>query len=135
MGCTEAADPFQKRSLKMPLEIHPNDNAREAKPGIWIFQGRSAALLVLGAAIFIALFRVLMTLDIDWPEALLISLAPLGAMTVSVHLLVNGRSPSYASDLALLGIWRFQVRLYMAGALDRPPELWVRNSKPMHPTL
>jgi hypothetical protein len=119
----------------MPLEIHPNDNAREAKPGIWIFQGRAVALLVLGAAIFIALFRVLMAIDIDWPAALAISLVPLAVMTLSVHLVVNGRPRSYASDLALLGIWRLRVWLYLAGALERPPELWVRNRKPIHPTL
>jgi hypothetical protein len=119
----------------MPLEIHPNDNAREAKPGIWIFQGRAVALLVLGAALFIALFRILMASDIDWPVALVISLVPLAIITLVVHLLVNGRPPSYASDLAMLGIWRLRVWLYMIGALDRPPQLWVRNCKPIHPTL
>jgi hypothetical protein len=117
------------------LELHPNDNAREAKPGIWIFQGRAVALLVLGAAIFITLFRVLMAIDVDWTAALVISLAPLAVMTLAVHLLVNGRPPSYASDLALLAIWRLRVRLYMAGALDRPPELWARMRKPIHPNL
>ena len=117
------------------LELHPNDNAREAKPGIWIFQGRAVVLLVLGAAIFIALFRMLTASDVDWPEALAISLIPLAVMTLVVHMLVNGRPPSYASDLAVLAIWRLRVHLYMAGALDRPPELWVRIRKPIHPTL
>jgi hypothetical protein len=115
------------------LELRPNDNAREARPATWIFQGRAVALLVLGAAIFIALFRVLMAMDLDWPAALVISLSPLGIMTLVVHCLVNGRPPSYASDLVLLSIWRFRSRLYLAGALDRPPELWVRNDKPPHP--
>jgi hypothetical protein len=115
------------------LELHPNDNAREARPAIWIFQGRAVALLVLGAAIFIALFRVLMAIDVDWPAALVISLCPLGIMTLVVHYLVNGRPPSYASDMALMSIWRLRTRLYLAGALDRPPELWVRNEKPPHP--
>jgi hypothetical protein len=117
------------------LQFHPNDNACEAKPGIWIFQGRAVALLVLGAAVFIGLLRILMTSDIDWPAALVISLAPLAIMTLVVHLLVNGRPQSYASDVALLAMWRFRARLYMAGALDRPPELWVRNGKPIHPNL
>lgn len=117
------------------IQLHPNDNAREAKPGIWIFQGRAVALLVLGAAIFLALFRILMASDIDWPAALVISLAPLAIITVVVHVLVNGRPPSYTSDLALLAMWRSRVRLYMAGALDCPPELWVRKPKPIHPTL
>jgi hypothetical protein len=42
-------------------------------------------------------------------------------------MVVNGRPPSYARDLALLAIWRLRVWLYMAGALDRPPELRVRR--------
>ena len=119
----------------MPLENHPNDNAREAKPGIWIFHGRAVGLLVLGAAIFIALFRVLAAIDIDWPAALVVSLGPLAGITLVVHLLINGRPPSYVSDLAQLGIWRFKVRLYLARALGRPPELWVRNRKPINPIL
>src|SRR5207249_7895483 len=93
---------FPYTTLFRSLEIHPNDNAREAKPGIWIFQGRAVAVLVLGAAVFIALFRMLAAIDIDWPAALVISLAPLTLMTIAVHLLVNGRAPSYASDLVLL---------------------------------
>jgi hypothetical protein len=115
------------------LELHPNDNAREGKPSIWIFQGRAVALLVAGAAIFVALFRVLMATDVEWPVALAISLLPLGIITIVVHSLVNGRPPSYASDLAVLTISRCRVRLYLAGVLDRPPELWIRQQKPPHP--
>jgi hypothetical protein len=122
-------------SANLPLQLHANDNAREATPAVWIFQGKAVGLLVLGVAIFIALFRVLTAIDIDWPAALVISLAPLGFMTIGVHLLVNGRPPSYARDLTLLAIWRLRVWLYMTGALDRPPELWVRMRKPIHPTL
>jgi hypothetical protein len=44
-----------------------------------------------------------------------------------IPMVVNGRPPSYARDLALLAIWRLRVWLYMAGALDRPPELRVRR--------
>ena len=115
------------------LKLHPNDNAREARPAIWIFQGKAVALLVAGAAIFIALFRLLMATDVDWPVALAISCAPLGIITIVVHSLVNGRPPSFAGDLTLLTIWRCRVRLYLAGVLDRPPELWIRNQKPPHP--
>ena len=32
------------------ISLHPNDNARDARPSIWIFQGRAIALLVLGVA-------------------------------------------------------------------------------------
>ena len=68
--------------------------------------------------------------------ALVISLAPIGFMALAVHLLVNGRPPSYARDLTLLAIWRrLWGWLSMTGTLDRPPELWVRMRKSIYPTL
>ena len=39
--------------------MHSNDNAREGRPSIGIFQGRSVVLLVIGAGTFVGLFRIL----------------------------------------------------------------------------
>src|SRR6202022_1716037 len=98
----------------MPLELHSNDNAREGRPGIWIFQGSSVVLLVAGVAAFVALFRILAAAGVDWPFALGISLIPLLALAAYVHLMVNGRAPSYASDVLLFFLWRVEVRMYLA---------------------
>ena len=58
---------------------------------------------------------------------------PLLAMTAYVHFCVNGKPPSYFVDMVLLFIWRGKARLYLSGALDRPPVLWAEPEKPKHP--
>ena len=117
----------------MLLELHSNDNAREGRPGVWIFQGNSVVLLVAGVAVFVALFRILAAAEIDWPFALGLSLIPLLSLAAYVHLMVNGKAPSYAVDVLLFFLWRVRVRTYLAGALDRPPQFWVKATRPRHP--
>ena len=39
------------------LKLHPNDNAREGSPGVWIFRGKSVVLLVIGVAAGLAVFK------------------------------------------------------------------------------
>ena len=48
----------------MGVELQPNDNAREGRPSVWIFSGRSIVYLVVGVALGIALFRLANTLHI-----------------------------------------------------------------------
>jgi hypothetical protein len=118
----------------MSLELHSNDNAREGRPGVWIFHGSSVALLVAGVAAFVAVFRLLVTADVDWPFALGVSLIPLLALAAYVHLMVNGKAPSYATDVLRLFLWRMKAQIYLAGALDRPPQFWVKEKKFEYPT-
>jgi len=87
----------------------------------------------VGVLFFIALFLVFSHEGVDWPPAVLISALPLALITGFVHFFINGRSPSYATDLVLLIGWRFRCQLYLAGALDRPPELWTVDRKARHP--
>jgi hypothetical protein len=117
----------------MALAIHCNDNAREGRPGLWIFQGRSVVLLVVGVAAFVALFRTFDSAGLDLPINAVISLLPLVVMGAYVQFFVNGKPPSYAFDSLLFLIWRAKARLYMAGWLDRPPVLWIVTRKPAHP--
>lgn len=116
----------------MAIEMHSNDNSREGRPAIWIFSGRSVVFLVIGVAMFVALFRILASLDVDWPVNIAISLLPLAGITLIIHLFVNGKPPSYVSDQLLFLLWSFRSRLYLAGALDRPPELWRTERQPTH---
>jgi hypothetical protein len=117
----------------MPLEMHPNDNAREARPGLWIFQGRSVVLLVVGVAAFVVLFRILDWAGWEWPINVVISFLPLLALGTYVHVFVNSKPQSYSADLFLGLLWRGRVWLYMAGALDHPPQFWIRLPAPRHP--
>jgi hypothetical protein len=118
----------------MHLELHFNDNAREGRPSVWIFQGNSVVLLVAGVAAFVTIFRVLVAAEVDWLLALVLSLVPLVALAAYVHLMVNGRAPSYATDVLLFASWRVKVAAYLAGALDRPPQFWVKGQRPRHPS-
>jgi hypothetical protein len=117
----------------MALEMHPNDAAREARPSLWIFSGRAVVLLVAGVFLFILLFLVLSHTGVDFWWTLALSALPLLAITAFVNFFVNGRPPSYAWDLLVLARWRVRSRIYMAGCLERPPQLWVANRKPAHP--
>jgi hypothetical protein len=120
----------------MALELRPNDNAREGRPSVWIFSGRSIVYLVLGVALAIALFRLanlVWGFDVLW--SLIIGSTPLAAVTLFVQLLVNGKPPSYAWDVICWGIWGTHAWLYRVGIFDRPPQFWVLGRKPRHPHL
>jgi hypothetical protein len=105
----------------MPIELHPNDNAREGRPSLWIFSGRLVIIPVIGVAAFVALFRILDSAGVDWWLNILISLFPFGVMVLFVWLFVRDRAPGYAQDLLLWHLFRFRQWLYVHGALDRPP--------------
>jgi hypothetical protein len=109
----------------MPLEFHSNDNAREGRPAVWIFEGKSVVFLVGGVAAFIAIFRILAAVGFEWPLNLGISVLPLLGMTGYVQFCVNGKPPSYTVDVVLLFVWRAKAWLYQSGALDLPPVLWA----------
>ena len=117
----------------MPLELHPNDNAREGRPRVWIFQGRSVVLLVIGVGLFVGLFRILDVVGIDWLPDVLISLLPLALTTLFVWRLVNDRPSSYAADLLAWHLFRFRQWVYRRGALHRPPSFWIRCGELPHP--
>lgn len=100
---------------------------------MWIFEGRSVALLVGGVAAFVALFRILDAAGLDWYLSAGVSLSPVILAAVYVQCFVNGKPPSYSLDLLALTLWRLRVRLYRAGLVEAPPQFWVRGRKPPHP--
>jgi hypothetical protein len=59
--------------------------------------------------------------------------SPVSAIVGYVHLLGNGKSPTFATDIMLFLIWGAKAWLCMAGALDRPAVLWVVTRNPRHP--
>jgi hypothetical protein len=117
----------------MSLELHPNDNAREGRPGVWIFRGRSIVVLVIGVGLFVGLFRILDAGGVDWPRNIVISVLPLALMTLCVWRLVNDRPSNYAADLLAWQLFRFRQWSYRRGALSRPPSFWIRCGELPHP--
>lgn len=119
----------------MGIELHANDTSHHAEPAIWIFRGKSIGLLALGVLVFVVLFRLLSILNIDWWIAGIISVMPLAALTLIVHLFVNGCPPSYLIDWLFLKSWEFKTWLYMGDCLSKSPLLWIDGKKPKHPSL
>jgi hypothetical protein len=118
----------------VPLDLHSNDCAREAEPGLFMFHGKWVALLPLGVLAGICIFRLLMAMGVDWFIAIPIALVPAAASAGFVHFCVNSRPPSFFFDLSFLASWRIRTWLYMKGCLDRPPCLWTAARKYSHPS-
>jgi hypothetical protein len=140
---SDRTGPFQRRGRSyqyhaygdqlMALNLNPNDCARTAQPSLWIFQGRSVGLLVVGVMFFVCLMLVLSRLGVDWTATIAISALPLSAITIFVQFYVNGRPPSYALDLLALHMWRLRCVWYLECLLDKPPQLWIVSRAPRHP--
>ena len=119
----------------MALQLRPNDNAREGRPSVWIFSGRSVVLLVIGVGLSLGLFRIANALwGLETVPSLIIAIMPLGLITAFVAFFVNGKPDSYAVDLGLWGCFRVLCWLYLTGIIDRPPEFWIRGRRPRHPS-
>ena len=108
------------------LELHPNDNAREGRPGIWIFSGSSVVFLVVGVGVFVALFRILDSAGVDWYVNIFISLLPLAGLALYTWCFVKDKAPSYSQDLLGWRLFRIRQWLYKHGVLERPPAFWIR---------
>jgi hypothetical protein len=117
----------------MALQLHPNDNAREARPSLWIFHGPAVGWLVLGVMFFMSLVTILARLGADWLSATVISLLPLGAITLFVMFFVNGKPASFALDLFTLQIWRLRSLWYLVRLCDKPPQFLAVLRPPRHP--
>ena len=115
------------------LEFNDNDCARESRPGVWIFQGRYAVLLVIGASAFLMLFKIVSNAGFDFLSTVAISLVPLALMSLWVAFFVNGKPVSYTYDLLLLGRFRFRAWLYRQGIIHRAPGFALLSPAPPHP--
>ena len=114
--------------------IHPNDNSREAKATIWIFEGSSLYVLIAAMALALAAFRY----GYDglglgaWGSAAA-GAAPLVIATVYVVTLRLGRPKSYDIDcFRSLGI-RLMRAVARSGLLVVRLELDGLSNKGQHP--
>src|SRR5258706_3235349 len=119
----------------MGVELRPNDNAREGRPSVWIFSGRSIVYLVVGVGMGIALFRLAnMVWGFDVLSSLVIGTMPLAAITLFVQVLVNGKPPSHAWDMMCWGLWRVGAWGGLKGDFVwAPPILVMWGESKRHP--
>jgi hypothetical protein len=79
--------------------IHPNDNAREAKATIWIFEGSSLYVLIASFALALAAFRYCYDgLGLGTWASVTAGTAPLVKASVYVVTLKLGKPKSYDVD-------------------------------------
>jgi hypothetical protein len=79
--------------------IHANDNAREAKATIWIFEGSSLYVLIAAFSVALAGFRYCSdALGLGTGVSLLVGATPLVVATVYVVTLKLGKPKSYDVD-------------------------------------
>ena len=79
--------------------IHPNDNAREVKATIWIFEGSSLYVLIASFALALAAFRYCYDgLGLGTWVSAACGAAPLVTATVYVVTLKLGKPKSYDID-------------------------------------
>jgi hypothetical protein len=94
--------------------IHSNDNAREAKATIWIFEGSSLYVLIASFALALAGFRYCYdALGLGTWVSLLAGAAPLAVAMVYVATLKLGKPKSY--DVDFLRSFAIRVMRAIAG--------------------
>jgi hypothetical protein len=116
------------------LEFNENDCAREGKPRFWVFQGRYAALVVVGAFLFLMLFKILSSAGVDFWPTVAVSLIPMGLMALWVTTCVNGKAPSYTLDWLLFGRFKLRCWMFRNGIIQRAPQFNIRVARPPHPS-
>ena len=95
--------------------IHSNDNAREAKATIWIFEGSSLYVLIASFALALAGFRYCCdALGLGTGVSLLVGATPLVVATVYVVTLKLGKPKSY--DVDFFRSFAVRVMRAIAGA-------------------
>jgi hypothetical protein len=117
----------------MAIPQHRNDAAREAAPSVLWFRGRWIVLLVVSVAIGLGLFKALDLIDVPLVANLIVSALPIAGANAWVCLLVNGKAPSYASDLLDWLQFLLLERLFMAGIKEVPPVFGARELTPQYP--
>jgi hypothetical protein len=116
------------------MQLNPNDNAREARPTLWIFSGPTIGFVPLAVLASICSFMILSRTGFEWRAAILISALPCLGLAALAYFFLNGQPPNYLFDLLALASWRLRCWLYFAGWLDNPPLFRVKVRAPRHPS-
>lgn len=64
---------------------------------------------------------------LDFMSSIIVSCLPSFAATAFVVFCVNGKAPSYASDLLLVIQFHVLSFLYHKGIITKPPQLWKKR--------
>jgi hypothetical protein len=94
--------------------IHPNDNAKEQKPALWFFSGRSLYVLLGGIFAGYVLYQCFSPL-LTQPVALVIAIGEIALAILYVVALMIGKPRSYHIDFWRSGMMRLLTWLSRLG--------------------
>jgi len=110
-------------------QFHPNDNAREAKANLWIFEGKSLYFLIAGIALAVLLYRFAFE-RLQWGNAsVAIAVVPLLLITAYVVLLKIGKPKSYDMDFFRSWGLRTLASLHRSGLLRSTLDFYTVGSQ------
>jgi hypothetical protein len=106
-------------------QFHANDNARESKANVWIFEGSSLYLLIGGMALAILLYRFGFD-RLHWGNASIgLAAIPIFIATAYVILLKAGKPKSYDMDFFRTWGVRFLALLHRAGLVRSTIDIYA----------
>jgi len=118
----------------MALTQHQNDNARDAKPMVWIFEGSNVYVFVGGFTLSLVLFRMSYDRHLSLVESAVIASVPLSIAIAYVVFLKAGKPKSYDADMGVSLTYRLQCWLARHGFPRFGGPLHKAPSKaPVHP--
>jgi hypothetical protein len=120
--------------MQMALQQHPNDNARDAKPMVWIFEGSNVYLFVGGFAASLVAFRFCFDRGLSMVESTIVATIPISTAIGYVVFLKAGKPASYDGDMLVSLNYRLICWLQRMGLIRFGGHLHMKPSKPpAHP--
>ena len=118
----------------MALISHPNDNTRDTKPMVWIFEGSNVYVFVGGFAASVVTFRFCFDKGMSVVESAITAAVPITAAVCYVVFLKAGKPKSYDADMLVSLNYRAACVLQRLGWLRTRSHLHMKPAKPpTHP--
>lgn len=118
----------------MALQQHQNDNARDAKPMVWIFEGSNVYVFVGGFAASLVTFRLCFDRGLSLVESAVTAALPITLAIAYVVCLKAGKPASYDGDMLISLNYRLICWLQRMGAIRFGGHLYIKPpSPPAHP--
>ena len=108
----------------MALTSHPNDNTRDTKPMVWIFEGSNVYVFVGGFAASVVTFRLCFDHGMSVMESAITAAVPITAAVCYVVFLKAGKPKSYDGDML--------VSLELPGGVPFAAPGWLRTRSHLH---
>ena len=118
----------------MALTSHPNDNTRDTKPMVWIFEGSNVYVFVGGFTASVVTFRACFDRVLSLVESAITAAVQITLAVSYVVFLKAGKPKSYDGDMLVSLNYRAACFLQRHGWLRTRGHLHMKPAKaPTHP--